>query len=174
MHDSGLVTPPEWTRPHLEADGFVGWAPWSTWQSALGAIPASAGGVYVVYRPAVGTPAFLDHSPAGTFRGDPTVSAAALAANWVDAAVVYIGKASHGQLRRRLQTYARFGEGTNARHWGGRLIWQLADASQLLVAWRVMPTDQSPAVEERRLLTAFRRTHEGHPPFANDPHLLGR
>ena len=169
------MTPPEWTRPHLEADGFVGWVPWSSWRSALTAIAASAGGVYVVYRSAAAPPTFLPRSPAGTFRGDPTVSAVALAANWVDdAAVVYIGKADHGQLRRRLQTYARFGQGTNARHWGGRLIWQLADSSQLLVAWRVMPTDQSPAAEEKRLLTAFRQTHDGHPPFANDPDLLGR
>ena len=41
-------------------------------------------------------------------------------------------------------------------HRGGRLIWQLADANRLLVAWHVVTWDETARDYERRLL-ALRR-----------------
>jgi hypothetical protein len=93
-----------------------------------------------------------------------------LARNWVDdAEVVYIGKAD--QLRRRLRQFADFGAGKPVGHWGGRLIWQLPNIDQLLVAWKETP-GRVPIEAERELIAAFRRVY-GKPPFANEPHRLG-
>lgn len=83
----------DWTPEALAASGFVGWIRWSDCPSGFDAIDKSAGGVYVVFRDGPIELAYLDRSPAGTFRGDPTVGRAAFDANWVQSArVVYIGK----------------------------------------------------------------------------------
>jgi hypothetical protein len=128
--------------------------------------------VYLVVRQGRHSPGFLAANPGGRFKGkDPTVTADALAANWVEEAeVVYIGKADN--LRRRLRQYKRFGDGAPVGHWGGRLIWQLEDAGDLLVAWRETP-DEIPREVETRLIAEFRSAY-GKPPFANEPHRLGR
>jgi hypothetical protein len=95
----------------------------------------------------------------------------ALVSNWVPGAeVVYIGKAD--QLRRRLVQFADFGAGRPVGHWGGRLIWQLADVAALQVAWKATP-DCLPIAAEADLISKFRKAC-GKPPFANDPHRLGR
>ena len=78
-----------------------------------------------------------------------------------DAAVVYIGKA--GSLSERVGSLIAFGNGHAAGHRGGRYLWQLADAEDLLVAWR--PEDE-PERAEAALLDAFRAQH-GVLPFAN-------
>ncbi|HEX7246271.1 MAG TPA: hypothetical protein VF245_11985 [Solirubrobacterales bacterium] len=95
-------------------------------------------------------------------------------ANWVpDAHVLNIGKANHGQLRNRLAAYCSFGEGGRGRHYGGRLIWQLADSEKLLVAWRKLDTpDVNPYEVEQKMIRAFKSVY-GKPPFANAPHRLG-
>jgi hypothetical protein len=154
--------------------GFVGWVRWEACPHALAGIERSAGGVYVIYRADPADPAYLDSSPAGTFRGDPTVPARVLEANWVPGArVVYIGKANHGRLRKRLEEFIDFGRGGIRRHWGGRLIWQLQQSEKLLVAWRSVPPDVTPKEIEDDMIYSFRQTY-GKAPFANDPHLLGR
>lgn len=159
-----------WTREALERSGFEGWLSFGELATQLDQM-TSAGGVYVVSR-ASGEPAFLDANPGGCFKGrDPSVSNEALRANWVDGAeVVYIGKADN--LRRRLHELARFGEGAPIGHWGGRLIWQLADSAELLVAWKETP-DRVPREVETEMITAFRAAF-GKPPFANEPHRVGR
>ena len=113
---------------------------------------------------------FLPKNPAGRFKGkDPTVSLKALLANWaVRAEVLYIGKAD--ELGRRLMQFAGFGAGKTVGHWGGRLIWQLADADQLIVAWKETP-GRVPRQVEAELIRLFRQQY-GKPPFANDPHRL--
>lgn len=118
-----------------------------------------------------GSVLFEDRSCGGWFKGkDPTVSRDALLANWVEGVeVVYIGKAD--QLKRRLTQFADFGAGKPVGHWGGRLIWQLANVEALCVAWKETP-GQVPVEVEAELIAAFRRLH-GKPPFANDPHRLG-
>lgn len=168
------VSENQWTREALQQAGFVGWAPWSSCPGSLEVIDPTAGGVYIIYRAGELEPAYLDRSPAGTFRGDPSVGREALDANWVPGArIVYIGKAKHGRLRSRLNEFVGFGRGGRHRHWGGRLIWQLDLSEELLVAWKTIPIKLDPADIESRMIAAFRRDY-GKRPFANDPHLLGR
>lgn len=156
-------------RASLEAEGFTGWLPFPE-ARASSAIPAT-GGVYVVTYAGGAPAAFLPENPGGRFKGkDPTVPASALTANWIDAEVVYIGKAD--QLRRRIRQFADFGAGKPVGHWGGRLIWQLAEPNKLRISWKETP-DRVPVEVEAEMLALFRREY-GKPPFANDPHLLGR
>jgi hypothetical protein len=84
--------------------------------------------------------------------------------------VVYIGKAAN--LRRRLREFMRFGAGAPIGHWGGRLIWQLHRSSDLLIAWRETP-GEVPKEVESELISDVRAAY-GKPPFANEPHRLGR
>lgn len=116
-------------------------------------------------------PEFLKANPGGRFKGkDPTVREQALSANWVERAeVVYIGKAD--ELRRRLRQFADLGAGKPVGHWGGRLVWQLADSETLLVAWKETP-GEVPVAVEAYLLAEFRVAY-GKAPFANDPHKFG-
>ena len=117
-------------------------------------------------------PVFLRQSPAGHFKGeDPTVSITDLQSQWVDGAqVIYIGKANLGAsgtrgLRKRPDEFRAFGAGPPVGHRGGKQIWQLADSSHLLVAWK--PTADGAAVPtELELLAAFRQVY-GRLPFAN-------
>ena len=162
-----------WTRAALDAEGFVGWVPWSVCPVAL-AIDPAAGGVYVVVREDAGEPVYLDANPAGTFRGDPSVSRPALIANWVpEATVLYIGKGDHGRLAKRLTEFVDFGRGGTKRHWGGRLIWQLEGAERFLVAWRILARDEIPVDVETAMIKDFHDAY-GKPPYANRPHLNGR
>jgi hypothetical protein len=159
-------------RAGLEAQGFEGWLTFAELREGnLAGVPSDAG-VYVVWRAPGDEPAFLDANPGGRFKGkDPTVAADDLRANWVaDAEVVYIGKAN--SLKRRLREFERFGAGAPIGHWGGRLMWQLVDSVDLQVAWMLTP-GADPRAVEAGLIIGFRETH-GQPPFANDPHLLGR
>lgn len=159
----------QFSRSQLEADGFVGWVSFDHMRDT-DPCPTS-GGVYVVIRADQSAPCFLDRSCGGWFKDrDPTVPNDQLIKNWVDAAeVVYIGKANI--LRRRLREFAKFGAGHRIGHWGGRLIWQLAESSKLLVAWKETP-GLDPAAVEADMIAQFRAVY-GQPPFANDPHRLG-
>jgi hypothetical protein len=106
-------------------------------------------------------------SPAGWFKGeDPSVPDARLQSEWIEGAhVVYIGKAD--VLRRRLAQFGRFGAREPVGHRGGRLIWQLADANDLLVAWHEITWREAASDYERRLLTLFAELHDRRRPFAN-------
>lgn len=156
------------TRARLSAAGFTGWLPFS---AIRGSDCPRTGGIYVVAYAASDSPAFMEKSCGGWFKGkDPTVSPEALRANWVAGnEIVYIGKAD--QLRRRLVQYADFGAGKPVGHWGGRLIWQLPNPESLLVAWQATP-GRTPADVERDLIAQYRSIH-GKPPFANEPHRMG-
>lgn len=110
---------------------------------------------------------FVPRSCGGWFKGkDPSVRREVLDRNWVSGAeVVYIGKANN--LRRRLGEFAAFGAGKAVAHWGGRLIWQLADTAALRVAWRVTP-EVVPVQVEGEMIAKFRQLY-GQSPFANNP-----
>lgn len=163
------VSRTDWTRAALEAEGFVGWVPFARLRDA--GIVAEPG-MYVVWREDSGEPEFLARSVGGRFKGkDPAVSHERLAREWVPgASVVYIGKASerkHGgkALAKRLDEFRRFGRGEAVGHWGGRLIWQLADHAALLVAWRATAPDD-PEDVEAQMIDAFASVY-GALPFAN-------
>jgi hypothetical protein len=156
-------------RSSLAEEGFEGWVTFAELAERLTRI-STTGGVYVVLRDG-GSPEFLDSNPGGRFKDrDPSIPDDALRANWVgEAPVVYIGKADN--LRRRLREFMRFGEGRPIGHWGGRLIWQLADSATLQVAWKETP-GEIPKEVETSMISAFRSAWD-KPPFANDPHRLG-
>ena len=46
-------------------------------------------------------------------------------------------------------------------HWGGRYIWQLADADALMVGWRVCVAEQTPAEAEATLVRRFKQRSGG-------------
>jgi hypothetical protein len=159
--------PKSFSRTALNGAGFVGWATWPKLRrSDYLPIPALPG-AYVVYRPTVESPTFVHPSPAGWFKGeDATVSEARLRSEWVEGAhVIYIGKAD--VLRRRLTQFGQFGAGEPVGHRGGRLIWQLANPDDLLVAWHEIDWAETARDYERRLLGAFAEQHGGRRPFAN-------
>lgn len=153
-------------RPSLQAHGFGGFVTfddlWSIWIDAL---PREAG-VYAVLRDVVVAPEFLSSNPGGRFKGqDPTVPVDVLAVKWIDGAhVVYLGKGDN--LRRRLKQFAQFGRGEPIGHWGGRYIWQLADAAELLVCWKRCEPEVSARALETELLDGFVAQHNALP-FAN-------
>ena len=150
----------------LRTEGFHGFVSFEQLRSGdLDRVPES-GGVYVVVRGMPARPVFLDSSPGGRFKGkDPTELVDVLQAKSVeDADIVYIGKG--GNLRRRLKEYSAFGTGKPVGHWGGRYIWQLADADALMVGWRVCVAEQTPAEAEATLVRRF-KTAFGRLPFAN-------
>ncbi len=156
-----------WTRRGLECAGFQGWHRFGDIRQHLGAIPTSAGGVYIVYREATHPPTFLERSPAATRRGNPSEDAAVLAERWIEGVgLVNIGKAKHGQLRKRIRAYHSFGSGGSGRHSGGRYIWQLADALDYLVAWRELPADVVPRDVEEAMIADFSDEY-GKRPYAN-------
>ncbi len=66
-------------------------------------------------------------------------------------------------LRRRLDEYRRHGAGRRAGHWGGGLIWQLADSDELLVGWREVVDARA---LEKAMIAEFVAMH-GKRPFAN-------
>jgi hypothetical protein len=116
-------------------------------------------------------PRFRSKSPAGHLKGrDPTIRRAELRRRWVpDTPVIYIGKAgassNRSTLRSRLKTYLSHGDGRKAPHWGGRAIWQLTDAERLVVAWRIV-TSEEPREVEKRYIRGF-QAEFGRRPSAN-------
>jgi hypothetical protein len=155
----------------LRTGGFAGFASVAALlDTRLAAVPA-APGVYAIVRDTTHPPVFLPASPAGRLKGrDPSLPVAALEGAWVrNTCLLYLGKVggagTHATLRRRLSAYLRHGHGARAAHWGGRAIWQLADAADLLVAWRVL-VDEEPRAAERASLAAFSDQY-GQRPFAN-------
>ena len=156
-------------KKSLQTEGFTGFRP-------IGGLEANRipqrQGIFAVLRPAGHEAVFLAASTAGTFkRKNPSVSRGMLAEEWVeDADILFIGKAGPGSkgnrgLRRQIQEFVDFGQGKPPGHWEGRLIWQLAGAGTLLVAWKELPLEE--------LNTALAAYHEqfvqwyGRLPFAN-------
>ena len=131
----------------------------------------STPGVYAVLREREEKPTFLAQSTGGHFKGkNPTVSISLLQQAWIpECQVVYIGKAGGidkgPSLQKRVRQYLDFGAGKAVGHRGGRYIWQLGDASELIFAWR--PTaGVEPRKVERELIAEIEST-TGKLPFAN-------
>lgn len=157
--------------------GFEGGIPISQLQRACNSETAAEfpvprlPGVYLIVRQGRHKVCFLRKNRGGAFKGqDPTLPRAALEDRWVpDAPILYIGKAGGGgqstTLHSRLLSYLRFGLGRRTAHWGGRCIWQLADASALRVYWVPLRRGE-PRTIERGLIATF-VAHYGRRPFAN-------
>ena len=123
-------------------------------------------GVYAILISAETPVIFLEQGSGGFFKGkDPNVPIAELKNNWVDDTyILYIGKAT--SPRKRLSQYFKFGQGKNVGHWGGRYIWQISNANDLIVYWKPTP-DNDPDKVETELIHAFKLSHNGRRPFAN-------
>lgn len=158
------------TLADIQQSAFTGFHTLRRLSADPGMLP-DARGVYMVLNPAGTKPAFLSTGSGGFFKGkDPNISLADLDANWVDGTVaLYIGKAggagSKATLRSRLKPYLEFGQGKSAPHWGGRLIWQLENAGDLLLCWKPLPAEE-PRLVERELIRQFVAEY-GKRPFAN-------
>ena len=133
--------------------------------------PEAEAGVYAVIYPFHHGPEFVAVGSGGSHKGkDPNVAREELLERWVaDSRLLYFGKAGgtdkKTQLRKRISAFSRFGAGGKAGHWGGRLIWQIGGAQNLLVSWKATPGEEPRAVEHRLI-----RQFVGHYcklPFAN-------
>ena len=159
------------TVEDLKQAGFCGFVSVENLRNAVSMIPESMG-VYMVVRVSDCAPEYLEVGTGGFHKGkNPNVPIAKLESNWVDGScVVYIGKAgSIGKkqtLCKRIGQYIRFGNGEAVGHYGGRLIWQLKDASQLLFCWKPLDNEE-PRDVERRLIDEFKQQYGGRRPFAN-------
>lgn len=162
------------TMRELLDEGFRGFLPFRDVRQQNiqndGGIPRSPG-VYVVLRTETSAPQFLVKGFGGTHKArKANVPLGELEANWVlGASVIYIGKASQrkngGGLWDRIYEYSVAGQGRSHGHSGGEYIWQLADARDLLVAWKVVP-DGTETQLEKAMILAFRDKYK-KVPFAN-------
>jgi hypothetical protein len=132
-------------------------------------------GVYVVLRPARTRPEFIedDHPK----PRPPVMKTADVAKRWPEenAEILYIGKAPlrgrEGERRdglaKRMLELQKCGLGTGRSHFGGRLIWRIADRGSLLICWKCLPEDTAADVESL-MIAGFRESNGRHlPPFAN-------
>ena len=158
-------------REQLQKYGFEGFKTIRELMSSCREIPKLMG-VYVVLWEKDNRPTIMYKRPFDCQEDKyPSYSKAELEEEWVEGTnIVYIGKAGgFGQkteLHKRLSTYIRFGKGKKAAHGGGRSIWQLADAQELIVCWHVL-TDDEPCCIESKMIADFCRKHNGKRPFAN-------
>nr|WP_302987260.1 hypothetical protein [uncultured Alistipes sp.] len=156
---------------NLRRNGFSGFVSVAALRQDLTQIP-DIRGVYMVVRKIGSRPQFRATGSGGHYKGtDPNVPIEKLRMNWVEeTCVLYIGKAgdehSQATLRSRLRQYLQFGAGKPRGHKGGRYIWQLEDAEDLLFCWKPLPSGNPPK-EETALLAAFKCQYEGRLPFAN-------
>ena len=158
-------------KEQLQRCGFEGFMTVQELMNSWKDIPKEMG-VYVVLREKSEKPVILEKRPfACQEERYPSYPKSELEAKWVDGTqIVYIGKAGGSDqktgLHKRLSTYIRFGKGQKAAHGGGRSIWQLADATDLVVCWRVL-SEEEPRCFEERMISEFREAHSGMRPFAN-------
>ncbi len=117
---------------------------------------------------------FLDESVGGHFKGkNPTIDKSSLKDNWVDGtSILYVGKAggtkSGSTLKKRIRQYMLFGSGKPVGHWGGRLICQIKENRDLLLAYKILDKIE-PREYEKELIADFSREF-GRLPFANLAH----
>lgn len=147
----------------LKKAGFTGFKKISELFNDNSMLPGMSG-VYLVLNLDNKPGEFLTVGSGGHFKGkDPNVSIEMLKSNWVEnTKVVYIGKAT--SLKSRLKQFFGFGQGKNIGHYGGRLIWQLKYAKELVVCWKTLSTD--PREFEANLIQQFVSKY-GRRPFAN-------
>lgn len=155
----------------IQAFGFVGFLSIKELFLDYSCIP-SIKGVYLIIRPNSNRPSFRKTGTGGYFKGkNPNVPISELEQNWInDTMVMYIGKAgginSRATLQSRLKQYLKFGQGYNVGHWGGRFIWQLQDAKDLIVCWKPLYED-NPREVKKALIQEFKIQNNGQRPFAN-------
>lgn len=156
----------DFSKPDLEKHGFTGFRSVASLKATGCECAAARPGVYLVFRESDAPPEFLHDSTGGTHKGrSPTVDMSELESEWIDAArVLYIGK-THDPLRKRVSEYVKCAAGRQHGHWGGRLVWQLADCDDLLIAWKPLDSEDPLEVEQALLQEFIKRYNRL--PFAN-------
>ena len=160
----------EKTKKELKEIGFQGFVSLGSLFKDSSKLPKEKG-VYIILYPSTASPKFRTVGSGGYFKGkNPNVTLQELQSNWVeDTAIIYIGKAGSesgsATLQSRLKQYFNFGQGKPVEHWGGRLIWQLQMAEDLLVCWKTTP-EHEPATVESNLIEKFKAFYNKRP-FAN-------
>jgi hypothetical protein len=145
-------------------DGFKGFVKVSELQLSCNQVPR-VGGIYVVLRTSETEPKFLKHGTGGYFKEkDPNVSISKLEDKFISGSItMYIGKGD--DLHERICKLLKFGNGHKIGHWGGRYLWQLSDAQDLLIAWKETPNGNPESIE-KKMLEEYRKEY-GKLPFAN-------
>lgn len=150
--------PATWDRAGFEAVGFQGFVPLVGLD--IDSLPRRRG-VYAVFgSQAAEKPAFLEENP--ITRRKP-YTPGKLSMKWLPAqTVVYIGKADAVDgIYGRLGAFSR----KSSSHTGGRALWQLENAHDLVAAWVETP-DHVAEIVEKSYLRSFRGQY-GSFPFAN-------
>jgi hypothetical protein len=160
------------TKESLKASGMSGFVSVrQLMDTSCDGVPRNPG-VYVILRESQDKPRFLKTGVGGWFKDrDPNVSIAELESNWVEgASIVYIGKAGSATgsstLHQRLKQLMHFGMGKKVGHWGGRLLWQLADHENLIVCWKLTKGLDAEATEGA-FISEFQSENSGQMPYAN-------
>ena len=127
----------------------------------------SSNGVYLVLRRNNQQPIFSISNLGGYVKvpnDSPCYSLSYLQEQYVNGTcILYIGKSTN--MRSRLRSYMRFGQGKRASHGGGRAIWQMTDVDDFVICWA--ETLENSRMVEWRMIQAFKLSHEGKRPFAN-------
>lgn len=160
-------------RKRLIDAGFEGFVVVKRLMADMSVVP-NVPGVYALLRESSSAPTFLEKGTGGFHKDkDPNVGIAKLESSWVeDSSIMYFGKAggagNKATLRERLGDYMKFGQGRPVGHKGGRYVWQLADAKDLLVCWKPLDVAVAePREVEKQLISGFKAEHGGRRPFAN-------
>jgi hypothetical protein len=154
----------------LKDFGFEGFKAIKDLKEDTNLIPAQAG-IYLILNLSKSNPDFLTIGTGGYFKNkNPNKELAYLSSKWInDTNVVYIGKAggvnNKSTLKSRIKLYLEFGGGKPVGHYGGRLIWQLKNSSNLVVCWKTTG-DTDPRTIEKQLIANF-HVQFGDKPFAN-------
>lgn len=155
---------------YLKKLGFVGFKSVAELNNNPDHLPNQMG-VYLVLNMSNEKIEFLTKGVGGFFKDkDPNISISDLNTNWVENCyTIYIGKAGglngNATLRSRVKQYLKFGQGKNVGHYGGRLIWQLKNHSDLIFCWLPLKKIE-PRELEKRMLVEFIEQY-GKRPFAN-------
>lgn len=154
---------------NLKEMGFSGFMSVSELRLRPFMIPQQKG-VYIVLRKmSESIPEFMAIGTGPLYHGGKQLNyeTSFLKMKWIeDTSIVYIGK-SDQSLSTRIRTYLRYGEGKDAPHRGGRAIWQLPDAENLVFAWKTISCAESAASVETMLINEFKAMHDFRLPFAN-------
>jgi hypothetical protein len=155
----------------LKENGFEGFETVESLQKGKVAEVPAVKGVYLVLNLSANDAVFMEKNLGGHFKGkDPTVEIEILNKKWIhDTIVVYIGQAGGGTskatLKSRIGQLMAFGSGKPVGHWGGRYLWQIKNARDLVLCWKTTP-DGDPGKVEHDLIRSF-ITRYGVLPFAN-------
>jgi hypothetical protein len=155
----------------IKRDDFEGFISVESLRKGISPYVPTVKGIYQILDLSGQEPIFKKKNKAGRFRGEnPTVDVNELKKNWVQNTIVlYIDQAGGGTssatLNSRIRQLISFGGGKPIAHWGGRYLWQLENAQNLTLCWKLTPKSD-PAKLKKDYIRRFVADY-GNLPFAN-------